>query len=445
MADPEHRGEQEIENTRNNTYCSQERPITPQCFASPAGCNNCFRKDRYGTMFDKTKRQYDRCGACHIVAYCDEICQLEHWKKIHHKHCNRLNGTKMVRKHNKQTCELCTKMVQNPKAKYESSYHPETICHIPQLQRAMQVFLGSSFGYHNGDARCKSKRTYTGQLPFTLGEVSGIFREQVYGRALAHAIRLIFAIARKIDKKDGRSLLLGAKLYSTLVNMRTRLWTEELTIGNPTDTIIIVTPGFNLFELQELMEQLCYTRTLQVWGEAARLSFYLMNKVEHLMRPLEMKIEALKGQEGHVVKQQAICCKETMLKLNKQQQFSWLIWPCRKGNRLTLELTSFDIVQLENVDTWKPTKETKKVIKEFFGKGRTCQNCLKCSPQTHRCTRCKSAQYCTKSCQEKDFKAHEDSCLLWKEAKARKIPGRSEQQRRQESISELAYEMKISM
>lgn len=433
-------GERVTRGRSTPTYCSEEQPITPQCFASPTGCNNCFRKDRYGYMFDKTMKQYHRCGACHTVAYCDKICQAEHWAKVHRKHCNRLNGAKMVRKHNQKTCESCQKTKRDQNSKSQSVNHPEANCHIPQLQKAMKALLGSSMGYHKGDAKCKSNKTYAGQLPFTLGEVSGIFREQAYGRALAHAIKIIYTIFGKSNGEDVRSVLRWAKLYNTLILMRTRLWVEELTIGNPTDTVIIVAPGFNLLELQELLGQLCKTRTLKVWEEAATCAFYLMSKIEHLMRPMEMKVEALTSHKWLPFQQQVTYCKETVRQLNKQDQLSWLIWPCRRSDKLTLESTSLNLLQTTTIETWKPTKEIKKAIKEFFSKARTCQNCLRCSPYTHRCTRCKSAQYCTKSCQEEDLRAHKESCLLWEKSKTNKIPGRSEQQRRLKAIFEIAYD-----
>ena len=75
--------------------------------ALPVGfCDNCDLFDWKQPADLKTVR---KCTRCHVVAYCGEECQEEHWNKLHKDHCKYLAGTKEAKhsEHNKDTCKTC--------------------------------------------------------------------------------------------------------------------------------------------------------------------------------------------------------------------------------------------------------------------------------------------------------------------------------------------------
>merc|ERR1719402_513988 len=66
---------------------------------------------------------------------------------------------------------------------------------------------------------------------------------------------------------------------------------------------------------------------------------------------------------------------------------------------------------------------------KFVSNGRLCDNCLKCSPDSHRCTKCWSAQYCSKDCLREDRKFHKKVCDKRAGDEDRKMPGDREQKK----------------
>ena len=66
-------------------------------------------------------------------------------------------------------------------------------------------------------------------------------------------------------------------------------------------------------------------------------------------------------------------------------------------------------------ENWKKrNKGNKKISAEynkFVSKSKFCDNCLKYSHNSHRCSKCLSAQYCSKQCLEQDWvKFHKKVC-----------------------------------
>ena len=432
-------------------FCSDENPITSECFASPITCNNCKRKNRYNSLFEKKKKDLSRCSACLTVAYCDEDCQMEHWTKIHHNHCNYLNGKKYVETHKTRSCRLCFLENSAHEPNLRDLNHPVAVCHIQQLERTMRTIIGNKLGYHTRDAKCRSKRLYTGQLPFTLGEISGTYREQAYGKALAHIIRIVYTMMCKV-KLDFRSreLFRWAEVYNNFVAMRAELWVEELTIGNPTDTVIIVSTELDSERNMDLFGLLCSSPTMKEWEKAARLAFYVIETTECFIRPLEMKIDTNKNPEWirveHFQSQNSRKLNRLNIYFETRKEIQMLAWPIQEYLRysgtseLKMETVNIDPLLVNILQPVTQTKEVEDAIKEINRVARTCQNCLKNSPHTHRCTRCKSAQYCTKECQEEDFKSHKKSCLAWEKSKVRKIPNKKVQLERLSNIYKLVYD-----
>ena len=50
-----------------------------------------------------------KCTRCHVVSYCGQECQLEHWTKVHQEQCRYLAGTKKAEhsEHRRDTCRSC--------------------------------------------------------------------------------------------------------------------------------------------------------------------------------------------------------------------------------------------------------------------------------------------------------------------------------------------------
>jgi len=67
-------------------------------------CDNCLL---YKWECDMSKPK--QCKKCKMVNYCSRICQLEHWNKVHRKHCKYLAGTKVKDKagHKPNFCPKC--------------------------------------------------------------------------------------------------------------------------------------------------------------------------------------------------------------------------------------------------------------------------------------------------------------------------------------------------
>ena len=66
-------------------------------------CANCELFGWKGTSDVK------KCSRCHVVAYCGQECQEEHWHKVHKEHCKYLGGIKKAKhsEHRKDACTTC--------------------------------------------------------------------------------------------------------------------------------------------------------------------------------------------------------------------------------------------------------------------------------------------------------------------------------------------------
>ena len=83
------------------------------------------------------------------------------------------------------------------------------------------------------------------------------------------------------------------------------------------------------------------------------------------------------------------------------------------------------------VDDIKKSKEIEKKygieFKTFLSKAKVCDNCLRSSTNSHRCSSCLSAQYCSKECLLKDWDFHKSVCSSWAGDEKRQMPGGGEQ------------------
>ena len=51
--------------------------------SSDQRCSVCEVKPSSG-------RVLKQCSVCKVLLYCGEICQKEHWKKVHREHCKKI-------------------------------------------------------------------------------------------------------------------------------------------------------------------------------------------------------------------------------------------------------------------------------------------------------------------------------------------------------------------
>ena len=71
-----------------------------------------------------------RCTGCRKMFYCSKDCQVEHWRKVHRKHCKYFSGEKSLEGtvvHNKETCSICI-MQESAGSDVYKEANPNYIC-----------------------------------------------------------------------------------------------------------------------------------------------------------------------------------------------------------------------------------------------------------------------------------------------------------------------------
>merc|ERR550519_796717 len=66
---------------------------------------------------------------------------------------------------------------------------------------------------------------------------------------------------------------------------------------------------------------------------------------------------------------------------------------------------------------------------KILSNAKVCDNCLKASPDSHRCSKCLSTQYCSKECLLEDWKFHKKVCEKRAGDRERKMPAGREQKK----------------
>ena len=107
--------------------------MTMDCFLPANTCHNCEKK--LSSRFKKNPgavKDYKRCGNCHLLSYCDKVCQKEHWEKVHKNHCKFLSGKVREKNcdHNAVTCARCIEERQSSATELKSGNSPKTFCRI---------------------------------------------------------------------------------------------------------------------------------------------------------------------------------------------------------------------------------------------------------------------------------------------------------------------------
>jgi len=186
-----------------------------ECFGTPISCANCVSKGQ-DTRFPE---ELKRCSACHVLSYCTEDCQREHWLLSHSKICKALCGKKGHGKalHDKENCPNCDTK-GHTKCKINNDRNSlEMACVMDWAQVFLLRRLWSMFGYHGlvkgslqgqTPCRCTSDNkfeemrdcTYPMEPPFILGELSGKYLGWI-DTSLSYLGLLFGAWSRKYEEE----------------------------------------------------------------------------------------------------------------------------------------------------------------------------------------------------------------------------------------------------
>ena len=178
-------------------------------------CVNCFAYDWHCDL--SSLRQ---CSRCKGMTYCSEICQLEHYNKVHRKHCKYMAGIKVKEKsiHTMKNCLRCSvrgKMrageLSNPASTvwpciFEDLWFPD-IEPFPKLKNKQTGKMQIMFKQHG----------YL--LPVDLGEVSGKFtgfHEHLLSTITHICLKLTFINPECKERMD--------KVIKDLCNVRFSCW-----------------------------------------------------------------------------------------------------------------------------------------------------------------------------------------------------------------------------
>jgi len=181
--------EKEKEKLDSELYQLEECTNLRDCFGPPDACHNCESKGeaykpscaRGAQCVSACGDSLKRCSGCHLVAYCSEKCQKEHWTYNHQKMCKVLSGKKRPKqyRHHFDSCETCADRIGSSFREKNSLLLP---CGIATIQIYLMNHYWLHFGYHR-EATCscspESQRmriktmTFPMNPPFVMGEISG--------------------------------------------------------------------------------------------------------------------------------------------------------------------------------------------------------------------------------------------------------------------------------
>merc|ERR1719233_200510 len=182
--------EKEKEKLESEQYQLEECSNVRDCFGPPDACHNCESKGEaykpvcargHGSCVSACGENLKRCSGCHLVAYCSEKCQKEHWIYNHQKMCKLLSGKKQTKqyRHHFDNCSTCADRIGSSFREKNSLLLP---CGIATIQIYLMNHYWLHFGYHR-EAACscspESQRkriksmTFPMNSPFVMGEISG--------------------------------------------------------------------------------------------------------------------------------------------------------------------------------------------------------------------------------------------------------------------------------
>jgi len=181
--------EKEKEKLESEQYQLEKVTNVRDCFGPPDACHNCESKGeaykpvcaRGAQCVSACEGTLKRCSGCHLVAYCSEKCQKEHWIYNHQKMCKMLSGRKQTKqyRHHFDKCETCADRIGSAFREKNSLLLP---CGIATIQIYLMNHYWLHFGYHR-EAACNcspewqrkmiKNMTFPMNPPFVMGEISG--------------------------------------------------------------------------------------------------------------------------------------------------------------------------------------------------------------------------------------------------------------------------------
>ena len=175
-------------------------------------CVNC---DNYNWSQPPRKSTLKRCANCQLLCYCSQECQVEHWKKVHKRHCKYLSGKKnqINVKHEPRKCQYCIK---------EAHIGMDTTCSTEN------TYLGCHWNLSEFTRKPDDHQifllTRMVPSPFQLGEITN-----QYQSLLEHTLVTLLRIHNKMQKSYG---YLNRKVIINIMHMRELLRTTYCFINS---------------------------------------------------------------------------------------------------------------------------------------------------------------------------------------------------------------------
>jgi len=452
--------------------------ITKDCFPPATECHNCLMKVSSHVKKKPTDvKDFKRCGSCHLLNYCDTDCQRDHWIKVHKHHCRFLSGKVQVKnnEHDAATCALCIEERESSSTQLRSANSPKTSCNIEKDAIAMKKMLGRLFGFHDEEKKGHCSLEFPCELPFPLGEVSDQYVEKDTAGLdimLAHALKIINVMFIKAQEKDDRIAL--NKSWNSIIFIRSELWYSILISGIP-----------RIMSSKHLSEQVANLTTIyrpsNPWWKSLKFTVDFVVRTDLSLDSNSYdfhSLEDVRFQKMKLLQDYRQSQLQNQAKVSKEMWPNFLLWPKFANGFLSLLLPpstrchschdelggevavtpqeanakSLPLLILyagengallaccattKNPNCWKDCasknvevcmqsdedkwKEFVKEYEIFAIESRDCDLCLKSSLSSHRCSACRSVQYCSTVCQKKDLKFHKTVCATWAKDKSRRI------------------------
>ena len=414
------------------------------CFGSPITCHNCIRKNRFeDTQRSKKENLYQRCSGCLILSYCDRQCQTEHWWRVHKGHCRGLLRQTQFTTHNQYDCQQCIEEYEEGPDPITSYYSPKAGCYKQKTDEITQKVVGETFGFHKRNPNHGCKAEFQSNLPTALYKINKEPQDNELDGLIVHIQMLLEAIITKLEHnftRDQETINLAIAQYERIIRLRIEGWTNQLIYG---DVGMAQTRMIRHWE-----NKLFWEPTIKLgsrmnpndaWWKALAMTCKMLECTINTRR-LDLIIMDIESSREFKLCAQRKRGELKWAKINHQANRTdkWMKsmpWPTIRNNKLIL-VTSTETENWHRRLRINKLKTSEREMEERMSLWRTvssCDHCLKYSRKTHRCTTCKSAQYCGKGCQISDMQIHKHLCTIWKRSKIKKVKSARKKEIRMDS------------
>lgn len=438
-----------------------------------------------------------RCTGCWLMTYCDQDCQREHWQKVHKYHCKYLSGKKLVEEHKADSCSTCIKEKNTSKKDLSSLDSPKIRCFIKEDNAKMGEGLAILFGFHRAGSICNCSLDHPCQYPIPLGGITG----KDIGVALHELTRHAYQISQTIIRKAKNSKAIKKEtidqlhaLQESILTFRLCIWYDILVCGDFRE-LNSLTKDL-LSPLGDLKDKFDHKNA---WWKALKFTLEItmgvgssqsMNfiDVSSINDPKFANLKKVEDDRGMRLRNNLFVSQNNLWSTFK-------LWPTLVGKSLVLLLPDgiqcavcraalgsevvesmeaflgraspsspilFPFVEengrfatlcntaknpkcwmiyssLKNHITDDVKQKCEKEEEMFWGEARDCDMCLKMSLTSHRCADCRTVQYCSPQCQQKDLHFHRTVCSTWAQDPARKLLSSKKQKKMNEGSYKNLY------